>query len=92
MINNITEWFEIEKFIQSRCKKILSTPKKLIRGCFKEEGSEEIFEGDEFMAYPINRGSAIETYETYIDYFNYTSQDKFEKKRIAVNAEWVEDN
>lgn len=86
----ISEIHEVEKHIQSRLGKRISTPKRLLRGTFKENDSEILKEGDEFMAYPVGKGDAMETYNAYISYFNYTSMDVTERKRIAVKAEWVD--
>ena len=88
---SITEWHEIEKFIQCNLRKMITTPKKKLIGKYKHKDSDEVFEGDIFMAYRVGKGDAMETYEAYIAYFNYTRMDEFEKERIAVSAEWSEE-
>jgi len=84
------QWLEHEKFIQFVLNKRISnlSKKRLIRGSFKEEGSEKVISGDEFMAYEIQKGDALESYKCYIEYFNHTLR-KGELKRIAVCAVWV---
>lgn len=91
MVFHPTDFIEIEKFIQNKLGKRITTPKKKISGVFKHEGSDETYEGDIFMAYPVNRGDALESYQAYIDYFNYTIQGPHELPRIAVSAEWIEE-
>jgi hypothetical protein len=81
---------EIEKFIEHRLGKRISdrNKKRLLKGSFKEVDSDKIIEGDNFMAYPLQKCSAFEVYQCYVDYFNYTIQQN-EKVRIPVSAEWV---
>lgn len=89
---DVTSIVEIEKFLQYNLNKYISNrnKKRTIRGSFKEKGSNKIYRGDEFEAYELSGCSALEVYECYIAYYNYTIQNKFEKARIAVKAEWVE--
>ena len=89
----LTEVKEIEKFLMFSLRKRITNmnKKRLLRGSFKEVGSDEIINGDEFEAYELNKCSAMEVYECYIEYFNLTIQRPGEKKRVAVGASWVED-
>lgn len=87
---DVTQLIEIEKFIEHRLNKTISDRenKRLLKGSYKEEGSDEIFSEDNFMAYELQRCSALEVYECYIEYFNHTIQKHDEKRRIAVCARW----
>ncbi len=85
---------EIEKFLEYDLNKRISdkdkTKRRMLCGTFKMKGSKKKFTGDEFMAYELTRSSALEVYECYIKYFNYTLRLD-EKERIAISAEWKEE-
>lgn len=93
--NMFAKLMEIEKFLEYNLNKRINdrnaNNRKLLNGSFKEEGSDKIFEGDNFLAYELSRCSAFEVYECYVAYYNYTITE-FEKKRIAVKAEWIKND
>ena len=93
VIQNITKWIEIEKFLQNKLGKIISTPKRKLCGIYTEKGSYETKTGDNFMAYLVgSKHDAFETYQAYIKYFNYTIQHEGEKERIAISAFWEDED
>jgi len=91
---NITEIYEIEKHIEYILNKRIEnkSEKHLIKGTYKEKGSNKLHTLDEFMAYKLISGDALESYECYISWFNLTIQRIGEKERIAVSAEWIEES
>ena len=90
---NITKIHEIEKHIEFRLNKRIAERNKkyLIRGTYKEKGSNKLHTLDEFMAYKLMGANALESYECYISWFNITIQNPDEKERIAVSAKWVKE-
>jgi hypothetical protein len=90
---NLKELHEIDKHLQYRCgKRIIDLKqKRMLKGTYKEVGSDEEQTGDNFFAYELMNCSALEVYECYVKYFNITIQDPHEKERIPVRAEWTDE-
>lgn len=82
---------DLKKFASSVKGLIYSEEKIWIEGKFKEEGSEEVIDGDNFWANQIHKSgeqiNAEEIYKIYIEWFNRTLRDG-EKKRIFVSAKF----
>ncbi|MGV8150018.1 MAG: hypothetical protein ACLKAN_13555 [Alkaliphilus sp.] len=89
------EIMDFKKFAKSKKGLMYSDDKVFIEGKYKEDGSEEIYEGDDFLANkvfvsgePIN---AEIIYRTYLEWFNYTLRPG-EKERLFVSANIKENN
>ena len=85
------EIMDFKKFAQS-VKGLLYTEEKIWIECkFKEEGSEEIIDKDDFWANKVHTSNepinAEEIYKAYLGWFNYTLR-KGEKPRIFVSAKF----
>ena len=83
------EIMDFKKFAQSKKRLMYSDEKVWIEGTFKQEGSDDIHEEDNFLANKIHTSgkpiTAEEIYKTYIEWFNYTLRP-YEKKRFFVSA------
>ena len=89
--NNVKqgEIMDFQKFAQSRKGLMYSEKKVWIEGKFKNEGSKEVFDKDDFWANEIHTSgkpiNAEEIYKTYLEWFNYTLRPG-EKERVFVSA------
>ena len=86
-MNNINiELMPFEKFVQTILKQLYHDETRMLKGSFKDKDGNNIFK-ETFEANIVGRGTAIETYEAYIKWFNYT-RNPYEKERQVINAEW----
>lgn len=80
-----------KKFAQSVKGLIFNEEKVFIKGKFKQEGSNEVFSKDDFLANEVHEsGKSINAeliYKTYLEWFNRTLKPH-ETKRIFVSAEF----
>lgn len=81
---------EFQKFCQSLCKQIYHEETKVINGTFRELPTGKIIKGDNFVAHLVGRGSAEETYKTYLKWFNHTRTD-LELEREFVSAKFEDE-
>lgn len=83
---------EVEKFLEYQLGKRITDRNKdkrrLLHGTFKEEGSDKVHTGDNFLAYELSHCSASQVYECYVFYYNHTLRHG-EKVRVAISAEWA---
>lgn len=77
------------KYAQTNLRILIHDEKKKIKGVFKNKKTGEIVKGDNFLAVVCGKRTAEETYKAYLDWYNYTREDKEkEAEREFVSAEW----
>ena len=87
-VKNIkTELMPFKKFCES--KRILYRDEtKLIEGTFRDSVTKELVKKDIFTAYVVGNGTAKDTYEAYLLWFNHT-RTQYENAREFVEAKFI---